>query len=172
MYLLDFDHTLLNTNAFTAYMFERLQKEGHILNSLEETTLALEKLADQGELNFAPGELGKFLYSDVPEFLRTAGNEALIVTYGNPKLQQLKVENATAGIPRVTALYTGNLRKGDFLRDRIQAYGANVLCVDDKAIELESLESACPNVRLYEIRRDGAAGDGRWPVISSLTELP
>lgn len=170
-YFLDFDRTIFDTDAFIAHLLAKPDIERLRHESEEELGRILDDLVKAGAVSFAPGELTPFVYPDVPEFLRMAGNSAVILTYGNPALQKLKVENALAGIPRVSALYT-QVRKGEFMRDRIAAYGSETIAVDDRDFELESLAAECPKTRLYEMRRDSAAGDGRWPVIHSLTELP
>jgi len=152
MYFLDFDRTLFNTDAFIASMQSRL--------------------AALDDLSFAPGELTPFIYSDVPEFLRALGNEAVIVTHGNPVLQRMKIESALAGIPRVSAIYVNQELKGPHLATRLAGSGARALFVDDTPLQLESVETHCPAVALYEMRRDGGTGDGRWPVVRSLLDLP
>lgn len=171
-YFLDFDRTLFDTDAFVAHLVKRPDAELFLSHESEEMLAAvLNRLCEEGKVSFAPDELKPFVYADVPEFLRMAGNEAIILTFGNPKLQKLKIENALAGIPRVSVLYT-DIRKGEFMKDRIMAYGASPVCVDDRAVELESLALHCPSAKLFEMRRDGGKGDGRWPVIHTLAELP
>lgn len=172
MYLLDFDRTLFDTDAFVAHVLRRADVASLHNETEEALASTLATLVARGELAFAPGELAPFVYRDVSEFLRAAGNEAVILTFGDPALQKLKIDSALAGIPRVSALYTSDERKGAFMRERIGAYGAAPLFVDDRAIELEDMARACPSVRLFEMRRDRASGDGRWPVIRSLAELP
>ena len=172
MYFLDFDRTLFNVDAFIAHVSappDTFQFLGEPEESLART---LEELSTRGAIVFSPGELKPFVYPDVPEFLRMAGNEAVILTYGNPALQRLKVENALAGIPRVSALYTGDVRKGEYMKEHIARFSGMLALVDDRSIELESMAAHCPEVTLFEMRRDGGAGDGRWPVIRSLYDLP
>lgn len=170
-YFLDFDRTLFNTDAFKQYVVHRSGTTD--LKALPEADLAatLGAMVLGGELLFAPGELAQFLYADVPEFLRAMGNEATIVTFGNPELQRIKVTSALYGIPRVSAFYTGDIRKGEYLLPRIDAYRDPIL-VDDAPIELELFSALHPTAKAYEMRRDGEAGDGRWSVVHSLSGLP
>src|SRR3989344_6440305 len=152
MYFLVFARTLFDTEAFVASMQSRL--------------------AVPDDLTFAPGELSPFVYPDVPEFLRLLGNEAVIVTPGNPVLQRMKVESALTGIPRISALYVDQELKGPHVATCLAGSGVPALFSDDTPRELASVETCCPNIRLFEMRRDGGGGDGRWPVVPSLFDLP
>ncbi len=173
MRFLDFDRTLFDTEAFFTFLTERFGEPPPQTDD-ERVGLAgrLALKVASGEITFAPGELAPFVYTDVPEFLRALGNEAVIVTYGDKALQRMKIESALAGIPRVSAIYVGENRKGPHLAERLAVSGAQALFVDDAPLELESVEVHCPGVALYEMRRDGAAGAGRWRVIHSLHDLP
>ncbi len=173
MYFLDFDRTLFDTDTFIEHLVKRPGAERYVHHKNEELLAsALNTLVQKGEMVFTPDELKPFVYADVPEFMRMAGNEATILTFGNPELQKLKIDNALAGIPRVSVLYTADIRKGVFMKERIIGYGASCVFVDDRALELEDMALHCPGVRLFEMRRDGKEGDGRWPVIRTLAELP
>ncbi len=145
-YFLDFERTLFNTDAFAARI--------------------------RSGIPVAPEELKSFVYADVPEFLRMAGNEAIIVTSGSQAEQLPKIEQALAGIPRLSVLCVGVTPKGEYLKDRMRAYGSSPVFTDDSLSQLESVSQHCPQAKVFEMRRDGGAGDGRWPVIRSLTELP
>ncbi len=173
MYFLDFDRTLFDTNAFVEYLRVRPGTE-HIVTEESKTPIGhtLGTMAEFGALSFAAGELARFVYPDVPEFLRMLGNEATIVTSGNPVFQKMKIASALVGIPRVSALYVGDEPKGPFLALRHASYGGAQIFTDDRPIELESISEHCPSIRLFEMRRDGAPGDGRWSVIRSISELP
>lgn len=172
MYFLDFDRTLFDTDAFVDHVKKHPLVSALPVSSEESLALELHTLLTGKQMVFQDGELKQFLYGDVPEMLRHLGNEGCIITYGIPEFQKMKVENATKGIPRISALYTDHVRKGEFMKERMHAYGGSVIFVDDNVIELEGMSEYCPHVTSYEIRRDGRAGDGRWPVIRSLDELP
>lgn len=172
MYFLDFDRTLFDTDAFIEHLKGRPDTGAVYSEAEDQFSVRLGELSEKGQLSFAPGELTRFLYADTSEFMRMMGNEAVIVTYGNPTFQKLKVENACAGIPRISAHYTGAVRKGEYMKERMIGYGASCVFADDNVIELANMAEHCPNVRMYEMRRDGKEGDGRWPVIRSLAELP
>ncbi len=132
----------------------------------------LSAAAESGALAYAPGALEKYLYKDVSEFLRALGNEAIIITYGNAVWQKTKVESALANVVRTTVLYTGVLHKAEYLSTWPGYYGQEAVFVDDRPAELEALAAKYPALKLYQMVRDGSPGDGRWPVVRSLSELP
>ncbi len=173
IYFLDFDRTLFDTQAFAQYLYVR-DDTGKILEQCAYKDIAktLVPFVESGEVTFAPGELGKFVYSDVHEFLRMTGSGSIIVTYGAVLFQKVKVDSALFGIPRVSVRYTGEMQKGPFLSKHIENYSGKKLFVDDNPNVLESVSAHCPDIDTYEIRRDGKTGDGRWKVIDSLNELP
>lgn len=117
-------------------------------------------------------DLSRFLYPDAAQFLRDKENGAMIVSSMTKEDNVELVRAAFRGIPRVSVMYTAGVRKGDYLAPYIGMYGAAPVFADDTVAELESMARRCPQARLFEVRRDGAPGDGRWPVIRSLAELP
>ena len=169
-YFLDFDRTLFDTDSFITYLSER--SDIGAATQQEEMTLAalLDERAKDGSLTFEPGELSRFLYADAAAFLREKENAVTIITFGNAALQEIKVKSALFGIPRIAVMYTGAVRKGAFLAPHTHLH-EDAIAVDDSPLELEQLEKLCKPMRLYEMRRDGMKGDGRWPVLSSLQDL-
>lgn len=127
--------------------------------------------AHVGAVSFAPGELSRFVYPDAASFLREKENAVTIITFGDPLLQELKVKSALHGIPRISVIYTGDQLKGTYLAPHTHLH-RDAVAVDDLTIQLESYAAECPQIGLYEIRREGEEGDGRWPVIHTLSELP
>lgn len=111
---------------------------------------------------------GNAPYADAPEFLRALGNEAIVVTHGT----EASVRAALAGTVRLTVLPVGASSKAQYLAGWPGYAGGEAVFADDDPRELEELGAAFPLMKLYEMRRDGAPGDGRWPVIRSLSELP
>ena len=169
-YFLDFDRTLFDTDGFVAYVAERFSLQGEkIENTILSATLISK--AEKGCLMFEPGELSRFLYEDAASFLREKENAVTIITFGNKALQECKIKSALHGIPRMSVMYTGDVRKGDFLAPHTHLHDG-ALAIDDSRIELEVLSRGCPGLALCEIRRDGTSGDGRWQVIRSLAEVP
>lgn len=160
-YYLDFDRTLFDTDAFKAWL----------VTDRNIPLAEVEARCNEGTLTFAPGELARFLYPDAAAFLREKENAVTIITFGNRELQERKAQSALFGIPRMSVMYTGDTRKGNYLAPHTHLHAGAVL-VDDTPLELEILATECPGLPLYEMRRDGREGDGRWPVIRSLAELP
>lgn len=188
-YFLDFDRTLFDSDAYNEYLLtlpacaslhDELREvlgEGRDQTKVptEKRMEVWDKLTDlikNGTLSFAPGELSQFVYHDVPEFLRMMGNEAIIITYGEKIRQKVKIDSALAGIVRLTVLYTEDLLKADYLLKYPHLVPAQAIFVDDLAEHLEGVENAFPQVQLFEMRRDGKKGDGKWKAVHSLTELP
>lgn len=171
-YFLDFDRTLFDTDAFVAHLMRRPDAERFLRHESESALAAtLNALAQAGEVAFVPGELKPFMYPDVSGFISMAENDVAILTFGNSDLQRLKIENVLAGAPPISVFYTGDTMKGAYMKDWMGQYEHPVF-VDDMPAQLEDMAAHCPQVQLFEMRRDGGAGDGRWPVIRSLTELP
>ncbi len=189
MYFLDFDRTLFDSDAYNRSLIDEPgcapfkeeiravleQGREHSLSGGKQRQIVWDKLSEaiaSGAVVFPPGHLTRFLYADVAEFLRGLGNEAVIVTFGQIDRQRVKVESSLAGIPRVTAWYTGDMPKADFMKEKLGSYSAPLYFVDDHPLEIARMQELCPQVTLFEMRRDGKEGDGRWPVVRSLTELP
>lgn len=169
-YYLDFDRTLFDTDTFIPYLRERFEGTDIAAGAHDAFDAAMSKMAMEGTLTFEPGQLSRFLYPDAASFLREKENAVTIITFGNKELQEIKAKSALTGIPRMSVMYTGGVRKGAYLAPHTHLHKDAVL-VDDSPVELEILEAQCPSLQLFEMRRDGAAGDGRWPVIRVLSEL-
>lgn len=172
MYFLDFDRTAFDTDSFIEYLRAQPVTNTYINLPEAEFNKALNSSVLKKKLLFAPGELSRFLYEDAGRFLRDKENGVMLITYGNEALQRAKVESALYGIPRISTIYTGDVRKGDYLAPHIGMYGQSPVFVDDSIEELEIFSIKCPNAQVFEMRRDGGVGDGRWSVIHSLDELP
>lgn len=149
MYLVDFAGTLFDLHAFEAY----------------ERTRTLHG-------PFEPGELSRFLYPDARGFLIDKGNAAIIVTAADQIADANFMQSALHGIPRVAVMYTNGKLKGEHLAPHISMYGQSPVFVDDSPEHLASMETSCPGVRLFQMCRGEREGEGRWPVVRSLTELP
>lgn len=172
MYFIDFDRTAFDTDSFIESL--KTHPVAAQFSTLSEPALstALNTAVADGILSFTPGELSLFLYEDAGRFLRDKENGVMLITYGNEALQRAKVESALHGIPRISTIYTGEVRKGEYLAPHIRMYGQSPVFVDDSIVELETMMNTCPGVVIYEMRRDGGVGDGRWTAIDSLSKLP
>lgn len=172
MYFVDFDRTLFDTERFFVYLSTHpFFKDLYESSNGNKASLITHALTNP-DFTFEKGELAPFLYEDAGAFLREKENSAMIITFGNPAFQKMKVESAVHGIPRVQALYTGDIRKGEFISPYLDMYGPTPTFVDDAPLELGMLRECCPTARLFEMRRDGGVGSGDFAVIRSLRELP
>jgi len=127
----------------------------------------LDALVEEGALSFSKGELSPFLYPDAEEFIRT--HECIIVTAGPLGWQTAKVESA---LPGTSVIYTGDVPKGQFVKDATVSVRGPFSFADDKLEQLQSVKEMNPTIDVFEMRRDGAPGSGKYPVIRSLAELP
>ncbi|TAK59249.1 hypothetical protein EPO14_00300 [Patescibacteria group bacterium] len=170
-YFLDFDRTLFDTSAFLAYILERDNLGGLLSLSEVEMATELNSLTAKGLLVFAPGELDRFMYADANDFLRKNHDNSAIVTAGNVELQKAKLESVFHDDPSFPIFYNGDERKGTFIARMLTSYQEPLIFIDDKISELDSVALHCPQVQLYEMRRDGKAGAGTHTVIHSFNEL-
>lgn len=171
-YFLDFDKTLFDTDAFIEYLGKKIHTPELANLPLDERNRSVLYAYEARLITFEDGELSPFVYGDVAEFLRLAANNATIVTFGSPGLQKAKIQSALSHIPRVHVVYTLGKDKGPFVKEQLGDSGSEAVFVDDAILPLESVALSCPGVQLFEMRRDGGEGDGRWRVITSLYELP
>lgn len=187
-YFLDFDRTLFDTDAFNATLADEpgcapfaeelravvARGRDETLTGGADRAAAWKKLNEQvtcGALTFAPGYLARFLYPDVAPALRMLGARATIITFGNPKWQKAKVESALPD-GGVEVLYVPDSYKTVVLSSYKGFTPVESALVDDRVAELATAAEAFPELRLYEMRRDGKEGDGRFTTIRSLAELP
>jgi hypothetical protein len=168
-YFLDFDRTLFDTDALIAYMAERADTKDIYSLPEDEIKKELGRRAEDGRLMFAPGELARFVYPDSEDFLNRH-LDAIVVTHGNAALQRLKVENVFSHLATKVFYTTEEFRKGQYLKEKLSAPRDGVF-VDDRPVELESVTEYCPTFRVFEMRRDGKEGSGKYPVVHDLAEL-
>lgn len=182
-YFLDFDRTLFDTDRFYTFLIQHnLIPEPHRAT----LTTAIEGRADysteawrlfnaaveSGDFPFVTENTSQFLFSDVSDFFSRHGSESVIVSVGLVPLQRAKIER-TGLTPLVrSVLYVGLKSKGEGLAAEYPTPIADAVFVDDSPRQLESVAEHCPWLKLYEMRRDGKEGSGKYPVIRSLAELP
>lgn len=184
-YFLDFDRTIFDTDAFKKSLKKRptllvllRQLEEAIVEFFthhEEITRRRKFLRtwgtflSHGRFSFTAYELKEFLYPDVEPFLKT--HDVTIVTYGVRAFITAKVTAALTDLPVSEVVYTSR-KKGRTIKRLCEKEEDECTFIDDMHFQLASVSAWCPEVKVVEIRRNGGAGDGRWPVIHSLTELP
>lgn len=118
------------------------------------------------------GDPAHFMYSDAATFLREKENSVFIITSMNKEQHGEFIQSALSGIPRMSVMYTNGKLKGEFIAPYISMYGESPVFVDDSIDQIASMALHCPRVQLFEMRRDTAMGDGRWPVVRNFSQLP
>jgi hypothetical protein len=116
-------------------------------------------------------EKNKKVYEDATSFIRGAENSAMIITEGEKSVERIPIDAALAGIARLQIMYTGAKQKAEYIAPYAEMYGQHPTFVDDDPVVLAQMAEKCPTFKLVEMRRDGGAGDGRWPVIHSLEKV-
>jgi hypothetical protein len=169
-YFLDFDRTLFDTERALPYLFAKPAcaelPEGP---PLRERASELDALVQKGTLSFTKGELAPYLFPDAEDFLRT--HECVIVTAGGLVWQKMKVESALPD-SHTPVLYTNDVPKGLAMQEMLVSSAPPFLFVDDSLLQLDSVAEHTPQVKIFEMRRDGSSGSGKYPVVHSLAELP
>ena len=186
-YYFDFDRTVFDTESFKrAYakrpsVHELLHQAKEVVKEFFSASRSISRrrifsrtlgtFLSHRRFGFLPEELKEYLYPDAAAFLAAHSKDCTIVTYGVRAFITAKVANALTTYPLGDIVYTPR-KKGRTLRRLIEGKKGPFVFVDDAHFQLESVGEACPEIELYEIRRDGGAGDGRWQVIRSFEELP
>ena len=186
LYFFDFDRTVFDTDSFKKAFAKRssVRELLHQLKALVDELFSPERslskrriatrtfgtYASHGRLGFAPLELKDFLYPDAVAFMTEHAQECTIVTYGVRAFITAKVASALSHIPLRDIVYTPR-KKGRTIKRLTEGQEGSFVFVDDAVFQLDSVSRVCPDVRLFEIRRDGGTGDGRWPVLRSFGEL-
>jgi len=129
-------------------------------------------LFDYERFSSEKGEPEQYLFPDVVGLLRTLENDAVIISRGTEVADRATMNETFKHVVRMTVLLTEGKSKAEYLANWPGYYGQVAILVDDSPSELAALAEKFPNLKLYEMRRDGQEGDGRWPVIRTLNELP
>lgn len=186
-YYFDFDRTVFDTESFKrAYakrpsVTELWRQAKEVVREFFSSSRSVPKrrvftrtlgtFLSHRRFGFVPEELKEYLYPDAVAFLAAHSADCTIVTYGVRAFITAKVANALTSFPLGDIVYTPR-KKGRTLRRLTEGKEGPFIFVDDAQFQLESVGRTCPDIQLFEIRRDGHTGDGRWPVIRSFDELP
>jgi diacylglycerol kinase family enzyme len=185
-YFLDFDRTVFDTESFKRAVANH-PSIGELVHQFKEVVIetfahsrsmsrrrifsrTLGTYMSHGRFTFLPQELKDYLYPDAVDFFARHGKDATIVTYGVRAFITAKVTSALSHLELKDIVYTPR-KKGGTIKRLMQNEEGPFVFVDDAHFQLESVQKACPDVKVIEIRRDGQEGDGRWPVIRSFKEL-
>lgn len=191
-YFVDFDRTLFDFDSFFLDLVEYPALSALRERALEAVKIPrgvdpehdekrnrmweeLHTLYARGAFSFSEGSMLRFIFPDAHTFLEKNGKECVVVTKGGLDLAFQKGKVKSSGVETLVARTEYVQRddsKGKLLKSLLAEYPAPYLFVDDFANELASVAELCPEVSLYEIRRDGMPGSGEYAVIRNLLELP
>lgn len=179
-YYLDFDRTLFRTDDF--YHFQKTHpffcEHVALLQSLIDNTSTnrqavnntLYNTMQKNGFSFRKGEIAEYVYPDVVPFLNRYKDTVCIITFGHPDYQKMKIDASGLSSYVSELLLVDDVLKGAYFSSR-EPKESEFVFVDDSVEQLADVAAHFPNAHVYEIRRDGKAGDGRFPVIHSLAEL-
>ncbi len=189
-YFLDFDRTLFDVDAFEHFLanhpgcadlkmhMEVVIAQGlHISPEQKKERGALwaevARRIESGTVILDDRDMSPFVFSDVSVFLKQKGQASVIVTEGHDTLQKAKIKGSgLAGAVRDAVILPKGTEKGIAVKNLMKDTRAPYVFVDDWPVQLDSVSRAVSDISIYEIRRDGKGGCGRYPVIRSLAELP
>jgi hypothetical protein len=181
MYFLDFDRTLFDTDTFREWLLKhplcsgyKERVDGFPIGSPERQEVWKEiwEFVQKGEILLSDADIRRYVYPDVAHFFETHAPNIVIITFGPPGWQEFKVKRALPFSYRDAIFNDGIESKADSIIAWHKNQPVSGIFVDDHVFQLETAAQVCPELSLFEIRRDGGAGDGRWPMVRSLTELP
>jgi len=188
-YFLDFDRTLFDYESYRSYLitlpeFARFKDRILLLSGKDDVASTQKRRAlweeldlwyEQGGYTFTPNELARFMFPDALDFLRAHGAGSIIITSGGMSVvfqtDKIKSSGAAEMVAEVRYLRGRNLSKGPEILALCKHYTPPFVFVDDLVEQLDHVATAVSGVSLFEIRRDGKEGSGKYPVIHTLNEL-
>ena len=190
-YFLDFDRTIFDFDTFFADLISKPE-----LSSIRDRALEIIKiprgvdlahdekrnkmweevhvLYTTGVFTFKPGALSQFVFPDARAFLEKNGEHTVVVTKGGLDIAFQKGKLDSSGVSHIAhhcEYVMRDIPKGEAVKALLGKYPGPYVFVDDFSKELDSVATECPEVALYEIRRDGKQGSGSYPIIRSLDEI-
>lgn len=192
-FFLDFDRTLFDTYSSYHYLSKKLEVVPEVKVLFDEVMLgkekfnldnpqradvaaAMERIFTDGTISLEPGEYAEYVYPDAQTFLDAHGAHSVIVTANRacPSYQQAKLEASGlfAIVQEVRNIPFGKGdTKGKEVAELVNKYDGPHVFVDDHDTQLDAVAAYCPEVRAYEMRRDGKEGSGRHRTIQSFAEV-
>jgi len=178
MIFLDFDRTLFDTDAFNLLILaqpllaphaERVHAFPPGSPERQAVWRELVVLMQQGQVTFSADQVASFLYPDVKAFFKRHQSDIVVVTFGARIMQEFKINAALPSCRDIVYVEAGT--KGEAIARWLQGVVPEGVFVDDRLVELDATHTVCPNLRIFEMRRDGKPGSGTYPVVHSLSEL-
>lgn len=180
MFFLDFDRTLFDSDC----LFEEVLLGHEVLQ--EEARLAWEQPSgskerqefyrfagthvEQGNFSVDPGAFAKYVYPDALQFLKTYGEQVVIITYSDDvTFQKHKVEATGLHTLVSGVLYTKD-PKGPVLRKEFPEKPTGFF-VDDSPAQLASVSHECPWLTPVEMRRDEKESTGHYKTVKNFEEF-
>lgn len=161
--IIDLDHTLLDTTTFKQTLAKSLNLTTEQWDTVYERFVKdygrfepkafLEGVEPLQKKNFfhTLKQLSHFLYPDSLTFLEhmlANGWQVIILTYGNPAWQQLKLEHLP--IPTEVRCVTTDQSKHLMMTDLIEP---TTIVIDDNGVELDAIKTAFPQIKAYWLQR-------------------
>ncbi len=176
-YIFDFDYTLFDTNAMRVALQQELNKqcgttqqeyqtaekqitEHGALYSLEAHIDALFFDADSREKGRAVAEsivqrMGEWVYDDVVPVLESFQKQnarLILLSFGNHDWQQLKITHSGIAVFFETVeIVTGSKTEPVHLFEQQEA--EEIVCINDRATEINELHGVFPDITYYWISR-------------------
>lgn len=192
-FFLDFDRTLFDTYRSYQYLSKKLTALPEVKALFDEVMLGdekfnldnpkrgevsreLERIFTEGLITLEPGEYAEYVYPDAQKFLDIHGEQSIIVTANRacPSYQQAKLE--ASGLFAIVQTVcniplAGGATKGSEVAALMKEYDGPYFFIDDHNSQLLAVQKECPDVAVYEMRRDGKSGIDSIPTITSFDEL-
>jgi hypothetical protein len=198
--LLDFDHTLFDTDRFVHDLYEALLQDGctveqstweetakveiHNGYTFEAHAKAIEKAAGvasfshkQAELVFTKrfSNVRQYLYADVLRFLARAEAERFIpyiVSAGNPSWQEYKIEASGLGahIPAAHRLYVTDHTPKALVIEERFGATPGALFIDNKGKELDAVREHGLPITTWFMKRSVSVGPGVYSETRRIAE--
>lgn len=154
--VLDFDHTLFDTESFKRYLMR-----GNAFKYIS---------------GFTPGELDQFVYPDVEPFLSKYKDTTLVLfTAGIKMLQKRRIYSCSIISHFDSVLFSNWHLKGPVLQGSVEGFSQPIIFVDNHPRHIKSVAVACPTVRVVRMKRKRAPyshiAQGDHQSVSSMTEL-
>ena len=161
---IDFDWTLFNTEMF------KKETGTERVSCIDNPQICFNALS-------MAGDIGKFLFADTTDFLKSHAHHTLIlITFGHKEYQKAKIQRS--GILHLfeSTIFIDDKLKGDVVKCDTKHAGEKAIFLDDDIIQLTNMRESCPHITSVRMRRkevnfgsDITQND--FPEVSNLNEF-